>query len=166
MTQNVFCELAKRHFDYLVTEYEFLLEEMYGPVAEGDGFLEYRSGSVFVDVSADRGQVTVDIGPCPKQPHSRYELGTVIWYLAGDRFLSRDLMQQSYTLTPDRPPGISHEEYVDLQLVRLASKLKQCCQPVLEGKFSEWSEIARITREVVAADYKSRTGFDYPEDAA
>jgi hypothetical protein len=60
---------------------------------------------------------------------------------------------------------MSYDEFVGLQLVGLAAKLKQCCQPVLEGKFSEWSEIARITRELVAADYKNKTGFDYPEDA-
>jgi hypothetical protein len=167
MTQNVFCQLAKQHFGYLVTEYKFLLvEEMGDPAAEGDGFLEYRSSDVFVDISSDRGQVTVDLGPYPKQPHSKYELGTMLWYLAGDRFSSRDLMQQSYTQTPDRPPDMSHEEYADLQLAGLASRLKQRCQTVLEGKFSEWSELARIVKEVIAAYYKNKTGLDYPEDAA
>lgn len=167
MTLNIFCQLVQQHFGYLETEYKFLLtEEMCDPAAEGDGFIEYQSNDVFVDISSDRGQVTVELGPCPQQPYSRYELGTVLWYLGGGRFSPCDLMQQPYTRTPDRPSGMSYETYADLQLAWLASNVKQYCQTVLEGRFFEWSELARTVKEVVAAYYKDKTGLDYPEDAA
>lgn len=167
MQQNTFGQLVWRHFGYLVSEYGFFIaEEMSDPAPEGNGFVEFRSNVIFVDVSVDRGQVSVDLGPYPVKACYKFELGTVIWYLMLARFPDCSLMEQTYTGIPERPQGVSQEGYVDLQLAKLASLLKQFCGPILEGEFSQWPEMARATREAVAAYYKRRTGLDYPEGAA
>jgi hypothetical protein len=164
---NTLCQQTLRHFEFLVTEYHFVLgEKMCEPVAGGDGLVEYRSNSLFVLVTSDRGQISVDLGPYPKLANLRFELGTVMWYLVGDRSLSQGLTDQSYTQLPDPPESMPRETYVELQLASLVSSLRQYCRSILEGGDTDWSDMERTRRLAVAAFYKRKTGLDYPDDAS
>ncbi|RLD05076.1 MAG: hypothetical protein DRI56_10175 [Chloroflexota bacterium] len=150
MDEYIFAEQTKKHFRYLIDDYEYSVTgQRYDPKAFGNSLVQFQSRTMDVTVALDRGQVFVYLAPRTESPGYQFDLRDIVGFL---------------TPESDEPVYIFPEEWdnyydmVDWQVKRLAQVFRKYCKPVLAGKFSKWKEIVKI-REAKAQDkYKRLTG--------
>lgn len=155
MKEHAFAEQVKKHFHYLIDDYDFsVVNEKSDPEAFGNSLVDFQSGTTAVRVTLDRGQVLVDMRPLTESSTSWFSLGSVVEFLAPEA---------------DEPVYVFPEtwdHYYDMingQVSRMARVLRQYCAPVLRGEFSQWKEIDERTRKGAEEEYRALTGKDFPK---
>lgn len=156
MDKDIFFERVKEEFHYLVSDYGFTItEEIYDAQAFGNSFVGFVStmNGMGIGIALDRGQVTVDIRP---SPGSKKIFGLVTMV----RFLAPDFSEEVYA-SPPKAFDTYHDR-VDWQVKRIARILRQYCEPILKGEFTEWEEMDKMGNAYARRLYKSLTGKDLP----
>lgn len=152
MSKVLFLQRVRKHFEYLVVEHGFsVVAERYDSEAFGNGVVQFQSSSVTITVTLDRGQVLIDVEPYPGIPAYRFDLNTVVEFLAPEAGIP-------VYVFPDKWDDYS--EMVDWQTARLAGILKQYCIPILRGQFFKWEEMHRMRVESAAGKHKAITGVN------
>ncbi len=152
MEQYVFAEQVKERFRYLIDDHGFsVVDERYDPEAFGNSLVDFQSSNTVIRVLLDRGQVLIDIGPCPRSPDYWFGLASVVEFLAPEADEPAYIFPETWD---------SYYDKIDWQVVRLARVLRQYCAPVLRGEFSRWKEMAERRSKEAGDIYRALTGKD------
>ncbi len=117
MEHDIFAELAKKYFQYLIADYGFsVVHESYYPQAFGDSLVQFQSNTTVVLLTRDKGQVLIDLGPSSEPRIAWHSLSNIIDFLAPG-------IGKSVFAFPDYPG--EPEKSMQVQLSRLAPILRQ-----------------------------------------
>ncbi len=134
MKHNIFAEIVKRYFHYLITDYGFrIVEERYDPESFGNSLVVFQLNLTFISLSLDKGDVYLDIGSV-SNPKNTYNLGTVIEFLRPQEH--QRIKVFGFSKLPDDP-----YERMEIPIRYWAELLHQYCQPILRGDFAQWKEL-------------------------
>lgn len=137
MGMNLFSDLVKKHFHYLLEVYKFTVaKESYSPEIMGNAEIVFTSLSTGIGIVLDRDQVLINIGAITQPKGEWFEFGDVVRSFAGD-------VENIYAFD---------EGYAALetQIARLAHIMHTYCGPFLAGDFSKQKEIKEIENRRVS----------------
>ena len=139
MTPNLFSDLVKQHFSYLLNDYGFAVaDERYYPQAMGNAEVWLKSNLVGLRIVLDRGQVLVSLGPLSQPERDWFELYDVI------RFFSPSLNVYEF------PEDFSdYKAALETQIKRLALVILHYCDPLLRSDFSMQEKIRDVETKQV-----------------
>lgn len=142
MESNVFAEIVKKYFHYLIDDYGFhIVEERYAPESFGNSLVVFQLNSTFISLSRDRGDIYLDIGSV-SSPKNTYNLGTVIEFLRPQDY--QQIKVFGFPKLPDDP-----YKRIEIPVRYWATLLRQYCEPILSGDFSQWNELGEHQRRAV-----------------
>jgi hypothetical protein len=155
--KNKFISLVDKHFDYLVSEYNFTInkEEESKLHPEIEGRVEYESFTTFVTVSSEQWTVNVNVGRLKDNkyhyfldPRSIYEYlvltetekKLVCSLDPRDNRKAKLLLRQKRLLHKEKDFNNSVSR-IESQLADYSKWLRQYADPFLRGDFSKWLDI-------------------------
>jgi hypothetical protein len=132
-------DLIIHYFSYLVSDYGFRVEQREFDLATmGNAFVIFKSSRIGIEIVIDRNQVLLTLGDQMDSRKDWFEFSNVLRYFA-------PLLENAYIFT-EKTDNISWDEAVEIQLNRLASILRQYCEPLLNGDFSMRAGIEKIQK--------------------
>ena len=138
MDRLTFSYQVKLHFHYLIANYRFNMTKEHGdPNSTCKGYILFESDRTFISIACEQGFVYLDIGPTKDPNKPRYNLAEVIEYLHPVQYRNLKIFG-----APDSPSA----ESMDIQWKRLAFRLHQNCQPILNGEFEEWADLEQHSK--------------------
>jgi hypothetical protein len=127
-------DLIVQYFGFLVSEYEFRIEEKeFSPQAMGNAVVVFMSSAVGVEIVVDRDQVLIRMGSKKDQRKLWFEFSDVLKYFAPS-------IEKAY-IFPEKTLENTGDEIVESQIKRLSSILRQHCEPFLKGDLSSKNRI-------------------------
>lgn len=141
MEINLFTELVKKHFDFLLKQYGFsIVHEDYYPDIMGNSWIVFTSHGTGISIVLDKGQVLMNVGPSSLSREKWYEFSDIISFFAPD--------QKPVYVFPD---GFSeYKDALENQVSRLARLMEEYCRPILQGDFSMQNQIKEIENKRVS----------------
>lgn len=130
-------DLIAKYFAYLVQEYGFHIERKeFDSQAMGNAVVVLKSSSIGIEIVVDRNQVLMSIGNLLDTRKQWFEFTDVVKYYAPS--------VDNVYIFPEKTHENTWDEIVESQLSRLATILRQYCEPLLIGKFWRKEEIEKI----------------------
>lgn len=140
MSENVFSQLVKEHFEYLNSEYEFeICSDRYFPEIMGNAEITFKSSKTGFQIVLDRNQVLAKIGQVAKPERDWFAFSDVVSHFFPD-------IGNAYIFPDDFS---NYEQALEIQIQRIASIMKDHCKPLLSGDFSMSAAIKEIERKRV-----------------
>jgi hypothetical protein len=136
-------DLIVQYFNYLISDYDFhVTKKIFDPDAMGNAFVIFESTKLGIQIVIDRSQVLIKIGDVLEPRRQWLEFSDVVKYFAPSIDSPYIFTQKTETRTWD--------EAIEIQLNRLASILRQYCEPLLKGDFGMKDQIKKIEERRVA----------------
>ena len=146
-------ELITLYFSYLISDFGFHIEKrVFDYSAMGNAFVVFKSSMVGIDVTIDRNQALITIGDQLDERREWLEFTDVLKYYA-------PTLEHAYVF-PEKTSGNTWDDVVKDQLLRLASILREYCEPLLKGDLSGMEKIKELEKRRVAkmmAELNNRT---------
>jgi hypothetical protein len=139
-------DLILQYFGYLITEYDFSVEEkVFDPGMMGNAFVKLKSSLVGIEIVIDRDQVLITLGD-PMEPREKWiEYSAVLQYFAPSEVAYSDPAQLFNEKRANNPSNKeTWEDVVETQLRRIASMFRQYCETILNGKLGMKNVIEEI----------------------
>jgi hypothetical protein len=155
MDERTFVDEVERDFAYLVSDRGFrVAREVFDPVHFGNGLVEFRSQHVGVQVTLDRSQILIDIGPAGQSSDNWFSLPEV------QSHFDPTGAEYQYQF-PER--WDDYDEMIISEIRRAAAALRPLIGPVVTPGFDAWNELERRRTRRVRAKYRALTGKNLPE---
>ena len=152
MDTTIFYKIVRKHFNYLVTDFGFISDEIDGN--QDYGAVKFVSPKSIILVEADRDQLGVRIKPADYPTGIYIDLNWIIEYLTNKT--ATDLPRVSFPIT---------ESQIDYVLQVYARLLKTYCHNFLNGDFSRWKDLIMYVIEEMKVNYRAATGMELPSEA-
>lgn len=128
-------EIIRANFQLLMDEYGYsIAREVYSSEIMGNAELVLISQTTGIKVVVDRSQVFVNIGDLSRSEDEWMELSDVVHFYA-------PTLVDVYSF-PTNPQN--NQDSIESQVERLVRILRQYCEPVLKGDFSNEDQIKEI----------------------
>jgi hypothetical protein len=122
-------------------EYGFsVVHEVYSPGIMGNAVVVFKSDTTGIKIVVDRSQVLVNIGKLTMPEEEWFELSDIVHFYA-------PALEDVYVFPRDFQ---NNQDTVELQVGRLAQIIRQYCEPLLKGDFSDENQIKEIEKKRVA----------------
>lgn len=133
-------EIIRTNFQFLIDEYGYTItREVYLPEIMGNAELVLMSNTTGIKVVVDRSQVMVNIGDSSRPEDEWFDLSDVVHFYAPTLI--------DVYIFPTNPQN--HQDKIETQVDWLVRILRQYCEPLLRGDFSNEDQIKEIERKRV-----------------
>lgn len=136
-------DIIKKHFEYLIDEYNYqIANEEFSPQAMGNAYITYLSPAVGVQIVIDRSQVLINIGDIVDNIKEWFDFSDVI------KFFNPSIKDPYIFI--EKSDKNTEDDIITLQVERLASALRQDCEPLLKGELWMKENIKGLEKKRVA----------------
>lgn len=136
-------DLIIKKFEYLIVKYGFEVKEKnFNLEAMGNAYVIFMSSKNGIEIAIDRNDVLIAIGDSMESRKDWFEFSDVVRYYAP----SIENVYHFQEKTADQ----TWDEFVEMQLDRLAGALRQICEPLLRGESLKKKEIKKIEEQRVS----------------
>jgi hypothetical protein len=134
VSENIFADLVKKHFAFLLSDYGFQISEILGGRGEamGNAAVTLESAHGAMQIVNDRGQVLISIGPSGTPRREWFEFSVVVQTYAPE-------VHPVYIFPTD--DAATFEVRLETQVQRVAELARTYCQPALRGHSPTAAEI-------------------------